>query len=365
MNDLSKLYKQIEKETGLRENSLINLKDHDWNIDIVRMPSGISELDKILGGKDDNFGWPRGRFCEIYGPEASGKTVIALRTIAKCQRNGGNCFFWDAEQALDKSWATKQGVIVNDLSISQENAPMERVLWAILKLIESNQFDLIVLDSVPALIPQSELDGKELGKQTIAAQARVMSASLKHMVGALGSVKTCLIFINQLRDNPSIMYGPTEVTPGGRAIKFYTSVRLEVKSSTKDRIKDVNDRIIGHVAKLRTVKNKTAPPFQTSDIEINYYDKNPKVDLIREALAKEVITYNRKIFKWVNSQGKEFKVRGDENEFVEKITSEGGKEAFDELAVAVGYQSSSDLGIEIENNDKGGKSVDDIDDLIS
>lgn len=363
MSDLSKLYKQIEKDTGLRENSLINLKDHDWNLNINRLSSGINDVDNILGGTDDNMGWPIGRICEIYGPEASGKTVIALRTIAKCQRNGGSCFFWDAEQALDKSWGTKQGVIVNDLGISQENAPMERVLWAVLKLIESNRFDLIVLDSIPALIPQAELDGKELGRQTVALQARVMSASLKHMVGALGNVKTCLILINQLRDNPGVMYGPTEVTPCGRAIKFYASIRLEVKSFAKDRMKDVNDKVIGHVAKLRTVKNKTAPPFQSADVEINYYDKNPKIDLLREALSKEIITYNRKVFRWVNAEGKEFKLKGEEIDFIEKITNEGGKEAFDELAKAIGYQSSDDLGIDVEN--KKQSDIDDIDDIIS
>ncbi|MFA5839571.1 MAG: recombinase RecA [Candidatus Margulisiibacteriota bacterium] len=241
---------QIEKNFG--KGSIMKMGEHSkLNVEVI--PTGSLSLDMALGVG----GFPRGRVIEIYGPEGGGKTTVSLHAIAECQKRGGIAAFIDAEHALDPVYAKKLGVDVNNLLISQPDYG-EQALEIAETLIRSGAIDIIVVDSVAALVPKKEIEG-EMGDSQVGLQARLMSQALRKLTACISKSKTVMIFINQLREKIGVMFGNPEVTPGGRALKFYSSVRLEVRASEK--LKE-NDVIIGTRVKVKVVKNKVAPPFR-------------------------------------------------------------------------------------------------------
>ena len=248
---------QIEKQYG--KGSIMKLGDRDERFKVDVIPTGSIALDLALGVG----GLPRGRIVEIYGPEASGKTTIALSVVAEAQKKGGQCAFIDAEHALDPEWAEKIGVNLDDLLMSQPDTG-EQALEITETLIRSGAIDVIVVDSVAALVPRSELEG-EMGDAVMGMQARLMSQALRKLTGAISKSKTVLIFTNQLRQKIGVMFGNPETTPGGLALKFYSSVRLDIRRI--EVLKD-GDSVIGSRHRVRVVKNKVAPPLRVAELDI-------------------------------------------------------------------------------------------------
>lgn len=255
---LNDALKQIEKQYG--KGSVMRLGDR-VAIDVDVIPSGSLALDFALGVG----GYPKGRIIEIYGPEASGKTTLALHAIAEVQKQGGKAAFIDAENAIDPTYAKRLGVNIEDLILSQPDSG-EQGLEIAEVLIRSGAIDLIVVDSVAALVPQAELDG-EMSDQHIGLQARMMSKAMRKLSGVMNRSNCTTIFINQLREKVGIMFGNPEVTPGGRALKFYSSIRLDVRRS--EAIKQGSD-VVGNKVKVKVAKNKVAPPFKVAELEIVY-----------------------------------------------------------------------------------------------
>jgi recombination protein RecA len=261
MNDvktkaLDEALKQIEKQYG--KGSIMRLGDRPFEkIEVI--PSGSIALDMAMGVG----GYPKGRIVEIYGPESSGKTTVALHAIAEAQKKGGYAAFIDAEHALDPTYAKALGVDTDNLILSQPDTG-EQALEIAEALIRSNAIDVIVIDSVAALVPRAEIDG-DMGDSHVGLQARLMSQAMRKLSGAISKSKTVAIFINQIREKVGVMFGSPETTPGGRALKFYSTIRLDIR-----RIEQIKQgtEAIGNLTRIKVVKNKVAPPFRQVDVDL-------------------------------------------------------------------------------------------------
>ncbi|NLP28419.1 MAG: recombinase RecA [Clostridia bacterium] len=268
---------QIEKQFG--KGSIMKLGEHNI-LDIEAIPTGCLDLDIALG----IGGVPRGRIVEIYGPESSGKTTVALHIVAEAQKRGGAAAFIDAEHALDPSYAKKLGVDIDNLIVSQPDTG-EQALEIAEALVRSNAIDVIVVDSVAALVPRAEIEG-EMGDSHVGLQARLMSQALRKLGGSINKSKCVAIFINQLREKVGIMFGNPETTPGGRALKFYSSIRMDIRRI--DSIKQ-GDEVVGNRTRVKVIKNKVAPPFKQSEFDIMYNEGISREGNIIDVGVKESI----------------------------------------------------------------------------
>ena len=257
-NALDETLKQIQKLYG--KGAVMRLGDRE-TVDVDAIPSGSLLIDEALGVG----GYPKGRIIEIFGPESSGKTTLALHAIAECQKLGGRAAFIDAEHAIDPVYAKNLGVDINELILSQPDNG-EQALEIAEMLASSGGINLIIVDSVAALVPQAELDG-EMGDSSVGLQARLMSKAMRKIAGILNKKECAVIFINQLREKVGVMYGNPETTSGGRALKFYATIRIDIRRT--EAIKQGND-IIGNTCRVKIVKNKVSPPFKQCEIDIIY-----------------------------------------------------------------------------------------------
>ncbi|RKP55529.1 recombinase RecA [Cohnella endophytica] len=269
--------RQIEKQFG--KGSVMKLGENA-KMQVETVSSGVLALDIALG----IGGYPRGRIIEVYGPESSGKTTVSLHAIAEVQRVGGTAAFIDAEHALDPAYARSLGVNIDELLLSQPDTG-EQALEIAEALVRSGAVDIIVVDSVAALVPKAEIEG-DMGDSFVGLQARLMSQAMRKLSGALSKSKCLAIFINQLREKIGVMFGNPETTPGGRALKFYASVRLDVRRV--EAIKQGND-VVGNRTKIKVVKNKVAPPFKQADVDIMYGEGISKVGSIIDIGAEQDI----------------------------------------------------------------------------
>jgi recombination protein RecA len=277
--NLKTTFAQIEKQFG--EGAIMALGSERF-AKIEGISTGALSLDIAMGGQ----GIPRGRVVEVFGPESGGKSTLALHVVAQAQRTGGIAAYIDAEHALDPTWAKKLGVELDTLLVSQPGSG-EEAMQITEMLIRSNAVDVIVIDSVAALVPQKELEG-DIGDTHVGLQARLMSQSLRKLTGAIAKSKTAVIFINQIREKIGVMFGSPETTPGGRALKFYASCRLDVRriGALKE-----GEEVVGQRVRCKVVKNKVAPPFRNSEFDMMHADGiSYEADIIDLAIAQKLVT---------------------------------------------------------------------------
>jgi recombination protein RecA len=314
----------IEKQFG--EGSIMPLGgDHVKRIEGI--PTGSLSVDIALGGQ----GIPKGRIIEVFGPESSGKTTLALHVVAQAQKAGGIAAFIDAEHALDPSWAKKLGVDLETLLVSQPSAG-EEAMHITEMLIKSNAVDVIVVDSVAALVPKKELDG-EIGDSHVGLQARLMSQSLRKLTGAISKAKTSVIFINQIREKIGVMFGSPETTPGGRALKFYSSCRIDVRRIGQ--LKE-GEEVVGQRVRAKIVKNKVAPPFRVAEFDMMHTDGiSYEGDILDLGMEHKIVARTGAWFRYGEMQLGQGKEKAREflkenpritEEIKEKILAAGGHE---------------------------------------
>lgn len=288
--DLDLALQQIHKDFG--DGAIMRLGDN-LHMQVESIPTGNILIDRALGVG----GFPRGRIVEIFGPESSGKTTLTLTVVAKAQKNGGLAAFIDVEHALDPTYARKLGVKVEDLLVSQPSSG-EEALRICETLVRSNALDVIVIDSVAALVTKSELEG-EIGDAVVGAQARLMSAALRKLTSLISKARTCCIFTNQIREKIGVMFGNPETTPGGKALKFYSSVRVDIRRIQA--IKQTDGTVTGSRTKVKVVKNKVAPPFTEAEFDIMYNEGiSAAGSLLDLALEKNIF---EKRGSWISYKG--------------------------------------------------------------
>lgn len=288
--NLEQAIQQIQKDFG--EGSILRMGEEN-RTEVAIIPTGNLLIDQALG----TGGFPRGRVVEVYGPESSGKTTLTLTVIAQAQKAGGLAAFIDVEHALDPSYAQKLGVKVEELLVSQPSSG-EEALRICETLVRSNALDVIVIDSVAALVTRQELEG-EIGDATVGAQARLMSAALRKLTAIISKARTCCIFTNQIREKVGVMFGNPETTPGGKALKFYSSVRIDIRRIGA--IKNSDGTVTGNRTKLKVVKNKLAPPYTEAEFDIMYNEGISGVgSLLDLALEYDIL---QKRGSWISYKG--------------------------------------------------------------
>lgn len=336
--------KKIEKNYG--KGAVMRMGDKvDTQIETVS--TGSLALDNALGVG----GYPRGRIVEVYGPESSGKTTVALHAVAEVQRNGGTAAYIDAENAMDPAYATALGVNIEDLLLSQPDTG-EQGLEIADALVTSGAVDIIVVDSVAALVPRAEIEG-EMGDAHVGLQARLMSQALRKLSGKINKTKTIAIFINQIREKVGIMFGNPETTPGGRALKFYSTIRLEVRRA--EQIKDGTD-IIGNRVKIKVVKNKVAPPFKLAIVDIMYGQGISRTgELIDMAADKDIVkksgswySYNDEHIGQGRENAKQYLV---DHPDIEAEIRQKVRAAYDMDGLAADAAASTDVDDKVEETD--------------
>ena len=309
---------QIHKEFG--EAAIMRMGD-EHRVDVDVIPTGNLLIDRALGVG----GFPRGRIIEVYGPESSGKTTLTLTAIAQAQKRGGLAAFIDVEHALDPQYARKLGVNLDDLLVSQPSSG-EEALQICEALVRSNAIDVIVLDSVAALVTKQELDG-EIGDSTVGAQARLMSAAMRKLTSFISKAKTVCIFTNQIREKIGVMFGSPETTPGGRALKFFSSVRIDIRRVGQ--IKSTDGTVTGSRTKIKVVKNKVAPPFTEAEFDIMYDEGISSTgSLLDLALEMEIV---QKRGSWFSYDGAQLAQGRD----AAKDVLKGDQALYDELEAKV------------------------------
>lgn len=320
--------RKIEKNFG--KGSIMRMGDAT-DMKVASVSSGSLAIDKALG----IGGYPRGRIVEIYGPESSGKTTVALHAVAEVQRQGGTAAYIDAENALDPQYAEALGVNIDDLLLSQPDSGEEGLEIAD-ALISSGAVDLVIVDSVAALVPRAEIDG-DMGDTHVGLQARLMSQALRKLSGEINKTKTIAIFINQIREKVGVMFGNPETTTGGRALKFYSTIRMEIRRA--EQIKNGTD-VIGNKAKVKIVKNKVAPPFKRCEVDIMYGEGISKTgELLDMAVENDLVDKSGAWYSYGNErigQGREnakkwLKEHPDSmNELMDKVRVANGMEPLNE-----------------------------------
>lgn len=320
--DLQTALKAIEKEYG--KGSVMILGEADTNMNVESYSSGSLALDAAMGVG----GYPRGRIIEVYGPESSGKTTLALHAIAEVQAAGGYAAFIDAEHAMDAVYSKALGVDIDQLILSQPDTG-EQALEIAEALIRSNAVDIVVIDSVAALVPEAEIRG-EMGDSHVGLQARLMSQAMRKLSGALSKSKCIALFINQIREKVGVMFGNPETTPGGRALKFYSSVRLEIRRGQQ--IKD-GDEAVGNRTRIKVVKNKVAAPFKRCEVDIIYGQGISRTgEIVDLAVEKDIITKSGSWYSYGETkigQGREnAKTFLDENSELKEEIAEKVRESY-------------------------------------